>query len=102
MQKQVSNEPTSTVEVVLTLHSSDKLIIINVSSIGNLFEETEMKTPEEFRKRFQELMDRYVETIQTDPSTFNVNLFKDDYEFLRKFREMFTRMTWKEVEHEQR
>nr|HMT30169.1 hypothetical protein [Bacteroidia bacterium] len=57
----------------------------------------EMKSPEQFYKRFQELMDRYVETVNPDPQTFDVNMFKNDYEFLRKFRELFKSLTWKEV-----
>ena len=101
MQNSTQNEPTSQVEVVLALQSGEKLIL-NLQALAEIFEDAGMKNPDGFRQRFQELMDRYVETIQTDPSTFNVNLFKDDYEFLRKFRELFSRITWKEVTREQR
>jgi hypothetical protein len=96
MQTTQHPEPTSKVEVVLALQSGEKLII-NLTALGELFQETDMKTPDEFRIRFQDLMDRYVETIQTDSTLFDLNLFKDDYDFLRKFRELFNKMSWKEV-----
>ncbi len=86
-------------EVVLTLQSGEKLIV-NIQPFAEFLEEAEIKTPEELSSRFQVLMDRFVETVQTDPSSFDVNLFKNDYEFLRKCRELFKQLTWKGVDHE--
>ncbi len=96
MQKQVPQEPTSyEQEVVLRLESGEKLIL-NIAPLATLFDHFEMRDPKEFSIRFQDLMDRFVETIEITESGFEINLFKADYELLRAFREAFKKMARKE------
>lgn len=96
MQKQVPNEPTSyEQEVVLRLESGEKLIV-NIAPLATLFDYFELKDPLEFSVLFQDLMDRYVETINIAESGFELNYFKDDYQLLRQFRLAFKRMERKE------
>jgi hypothetical protein len=92
--------PSAKVEVVLALPSGEKLIL-DIQAFADFFEEAEMRTPQEFSDRFQQLMDQFVETVDQSPdSAFDQIQFKSDYEFLRKFRELFKRLEWKEVPNE--
>ncbi len=92
-----NEQPSKRIEVVLALHSGEKLIV-NLHALADLIEESELRTPEEFSRRFQHLMDRFVENVDQSPdSSFDQIQFKQDYEFLRKFRELFRQLTWKEV-----
>jgi hypothetical protein len=100
MQNSANKEKTASMEVLLALKSGEKLII-NLQTLADFFEDAEMDTPMEFSERFQELMDRFVETVDQSPdSAFDQIQFKQDYEFLRKFRELFKQITWKEVNDE--